>query len=162
VSYYRHQFRSIISQPLLIASGVRLLKIPLSLSRYVALKFLVAELTGKNREINIYRHLASRSGTHPGSEHVPTLLDHFKVQGVNGEHDVLVLQVTGPQLEDMFEYKSSAVERRIKSLTHQVALGLSFLHDCGVVHAGNQIVPSAHLNGNSQMKSRPAPRQYRT
>ena len=56
---------------------------------------------------------------------------------MNGEHDVLVLQVLGPDLETMFdEIEPSVVEQSIKSLTHQVALGASFLHHCGVVHGG--------------------------
>jgi serine/threonine-protein kinase SRPK3 len=111
----------------------------------VALKFAVAELTGRNSEIQIYRHLASQSGTHPGSERVIALLDHFRVQGANGEHDVLVLQVVGPHLEAMFHEDPTVIQQSIKSLTHQVALGTSFLHHCGVVHAGQLILFSNEL-----------------
>ena len=117
----------------------QLLTILLQYSRYVALKFAVAELTGRNNEIRVYRHLASQSGAHPGSERVLALLDHFRVQGANGEHDVLVLQVVGPHLEAMFQEEPTAVQQLIKSLTHQVALGTSFLHHCGIVHAGKSI-----------------------
>ena len=105
-------------------------------SRYVALKFTVAGLTGKNNEIKIHRHLASQSGSHPGSEHVIALFDHFRVHGTNGEHDVLVLQVLGPHIDAMFDEEPSIVQQSIKSLVHQVALGTSFLHHCGVVHGG--------------------------
>ena len=84
----------------------------------------------------MYRHLASRSGMHPGSDHLLALLDHFEVQSMNGEHDVLVLQVTGPHLGAMFDDEPTVIQPAIKSLTHQVALGVSFLHDCGVTHAG--------------------------
>lgn len=96
----------------------------------------MAELTGRNSEIQIYRHLVSRSGSHPGSDRVIAFLDYFKVQGVNGEHDVLVLQVIGPHLEAMFDDEPTVIQQTIMSLAHQVALGTSFLHDCGVVHAG--------------------------
>jgi hypothetical protein len=99
---------------------------------------VVAELTGRNNEINIYRHLAAQSERvpkHPGSEHVPVLIDHFTVWGANGEHDVLVLPVVGPHLWDMFDEKLSAVRKSIKSLARQVSLGISFLHDHGIVHA---------------------------
>jgi len=58
------------------------------------------------------------------------------VQGANGEHDVLVLQVVGPHLEAMFNEESTIVQQAIKSLMRQVALGTSFFHDCGVTHAG--------------------------
>lgn len=101
----------------------------------------MADLTGRHNEIKIHRHLALRSGTHPGSDRVLALLDHFKIQGPNGEHDVLVSQVVGPHLEDIFE-ESTVIPKQIKSLTYQVALGISFLHDCGVVHAGRSIVLS--------------------
>ena len=96
----------------------------------------MAELTGKSREIKIHRHLVSKSATHPGSERVLAILDHFKVQGVNGEHDVLVSQVVGPHLEAMFNEDPIVIQKSIKSLVHQVALGISFLHHCGIVHAG--------------------------
>jgi len=109
-------------------------------SRYVALKFAVAELTGRNNEIRIYRHLASRSETHPGSDRILALLDHFRVQGVNGEHDVLVLQVIGPHLEAMFDDEPTAIQQTIKPLMHQITLGTSLLHDCGVVHAGRTVL----------------------
>ena len=96
----------------------------------------MAELTDKNNEIKIHRNLVSQSVTHPGSEHVLALLDHFKVQGVNGEHDVLVTQVVGPHLEATFNEDPLVIQKSIKSLMREVALGISFLHHCGVVHAG--------------------------
>ena len=66
-----------------------------------------------------------------------TLLDHFKVRGPNGEHDVLVLQVIGPHLGTMFNDDPAVVQRAIRSLAHQIMLGTSFLHDCGIVHGGS-------------------------
>lgn len=117
----------------------------------------MAELTGRNNEIKIYRHLASQSGAHPGSERVLALLDHFRIQGPNGEHDVLVLQVVGPHLEAMFHEEPTVIQQSIKSLVHQVALGTSFLHHCGVVHAGQSIFFPAgyqNLRGRSRSPSR--------
>jgi hypothetical protein len=121
---------------------------PLQYRRYVALKFAVAELTGKNSELKIHRHLASQSASHPGSERVLALLDHFTVQGVNGEHDVSVSQVIGPHLEAMFDDDPTVIQQTVKSLVHQVALGTSFLHHCGVVHAGR----SATLSTEAEYK----------
>ena len=100
---------------------------------------MVAELTGRNNEIDVYRHLAAQSKRgrkHPGSRHVLVLSDNFTVCGVNGKHDVLVFPVVGPHLEDMFDEELSAIRKSIKSLVRQVALGTSFLHDHGIVHAG--------------------------
>jgi len=105
----------------------------------------MAKLTGKNNEIKILHHLASRTGTHPGSDHVLTLLDHFKVKGVNGEHDVLVFPVIGPDIQTMDDKGPDMIQKSIKSLMHQVALGTSFLHDSGVVHGGKKTVPSSIL-----------------
>jgi len=96
----------------------------------------VAELTDRNREIKIHRHLGSQSRAHPGSDRVLALLDRFEVQGPNGKHDVLVLQVTGPHLEAVFDDEPTVIQQKIRPLMHQVALGASFLHDCGVIHAG--------------------------
>ena len=45
---------------------------------------------------------------------------------------MLVLQVIGPHLEDMLDEEL----HQTKPLAHQIALGISFLHDSGVVHAG--------------------------
>jgi len=115
---------------------------PPSRSRYVALKFIISHLTGRNDEIRIHEHLASRSGSHPGSDRVLALLDNFKVQGPNGEHDVLVLKVVGPRLSDMYCYDPSVICRVVQHLVHQITLGISFLHDCGVIHAGQSTVLS--------------------
>jgi len=109
----------------------------------------VAELTGRNSEIKIHNHLVSQSGTHPGSDHILALLDHFKVQGVNGEHDVLISQVVGPHLEAVFNDDPTVIQQMIKSLVHQIALGTSFLHDCGVIHAGESTHLSHDLDNNS-------------
>ena len=88
-------------------------------SRYVSLKFAIAKLAGKVNELKIYHHLASRVGTHPVSGRVVALLDHFEVRGPNGEHDLLALQVIGPNLADMLEEDPDDVIRPgIKSLPH--------------------------------------------
>ena len=97
----------------------------------------MAALTDQNNEIEIYHHLVSQSGqTHPGSEYILAPLDQFRVHGVNGEHDVLVLPVLGPHLRDVLVESPGMIRRSIKSLMRQIALGVSFLHDCGVVHGG--------------------------
>ena len=103
----------------------------------------MAKLTGENNEIKIYNHLASQSRAHPGSDRILSPLDSFKVQGPNGEHDVLVLQVLGPQLQIMYDDDPAVIHRAIKPLVRQIVLGISFLHDCGIVHAGQSTV-SAH------------------
>ena len=118
-------------------------------------------MTGNN-EIKIHRHLTSRSGIHPGSDRVLALLDHFKVQGVNGEHDVLVLEVVGPSLQPLLDHKEwiTVIQQTLKSLTRQIALGTSFLHHCGVVHGGQPTVLSTdhQLTGVIQICTMPTSR----
>ena len=80
----------------------------------------MAELTGKNNEIEIYQHLASRSGAHPGSGHVLTLLDYFKVEGVNGENDVLMFPVIGPHLEAMSDEEPAGIKSRWEHLSSKI------------------------------------------
>jgi len=36
----------------------------------------------------------------------------------------------------MFNEETAMIQQAIKSLIHQVVLGASFFHDCGVIHAG--------------------------
>ena len=99
----------------------------------------MAELTGRNNEIRIHRHLAAQSGAHAGSDRVLVFLDHLGIRGVNGEHDVLVSEIIGPHLVDIFDGPIE-MPKVIKSLAQQIALEISFLHDYGVVHAGQSIV----------------------
>ena len=58
----------------------------------------------------------SQSRARRESDRVLVLLDHFKVRGVSGGHDVLVLQATGPHLGAMFDNKPIAIQQTIKSL----------------------------------------------
>ena len=58
----------------------------------------------------------SRSGARSVFDRVFVLLDHFKVEGVSGEHDALVFQATGPHLGVMFDDKPTVIQQAIKSL----------------------------------------------
>ena len=113
-----------------------------SRSRYVALKFIIADPTYGNNEAKIHHILASQPRTHPGSDHVLTPLGQFQVHGPNGEHVVLVFEVIGPQLSLLHSDRPHIPRRAIKPLTYQIALGISFLHNCGVVHGGRSTVLS--------------------
>ena len=53
---------------------------------------------------------------------------------------MLVFQVLGPHLVCTFRKHIFAIHKSIKSLVRQMALGISFLHHCGVVHAGSPFV----------------------
>jgi len=103
----------------------------------------VAELTGRNNEINMHRYLASQSGTHLGSDHVLAPLDHFRVHGMNGEHDVLVFRAVGPNLGAIFEEDPPLIRKiRLQSLTRgegvNVALARHIVERCAKPRAAKR------------------------
>lgn len=118
--------------------------------RFYALKILCADVSEANaneREAMEYLGLHD----HPN---VVKLLHSFEVTGPNGVHTCLVLPVCGPSLFSLyltrylFSRRSFSNTTRINSLTRtftpgaryriaqQVANGVAFLHERGVVHAG--------------------------
>ena len=52
---------------------------------------------------------------------------------------MLVSQVVGPHIGAMIDNEPIEVHQAIKPLAHQIALGISFLHDRGIVHAGQSL-----------------------
>jgi serine/threonine-protein kinase SRPK3 len=111
------------------------------LRRYVALKIIVARLVNTSNEINILQYLrnASKSRIHPGSDHVLGHLDNFRVAGPNGTHHVLVFDVLGSspdELRNGNEEGEELVWKRSRIISKEVALGVAYLHELGVVHGG--------------------------
>lgn len=102
----------------------------------MALKFNIAQLTNKSSEILILKHLAHGSHGQPGSDRVLGFLDHFRVQGVNGTHDVLVTEVVGPRLGDMINEDPELLQKQAKTLFRQIISGAAYLHANGVAHGG--------------------------
>ncbi|KAG2368911.1 kinase-like domain-containing protein [Suillus spraguei] len=64
-------------------------------SRCVTLKIVIANLSSDNRETAILQWLSTRSRDHPGAKHIVQLRDSFQIQGPNGTHQVLVMDVLG-------------------------------------------------------------------
>jgi serine/threonine-protein kinase SRPK3 len=97
-----------------------------------------------SNEINILQYLrnASKSRIHPGSEHVLGHLDNFRVSGPNGTHHVLVFDVLGPspdELRNGNEEGEELVWKRSRIISKEVALGIAYLHELGVIHGGMMI-----------------------
>jgi serine/threonine-protein kinase SRPK3 len=61
----------------------------------VALKFVVSNPPNKGYEQRVLKWL-SLSPLHPGKRYVIHLIDSFAINGPNGQHDVLVMDVVGP------------------------------------------------------------------
>jgi serine/threonine protein kinase len=110
------------------------------LRRCVALKIIVSRLANSN-EIEILQYLrdAPQLKNHPGREHISGLLDHFRVSGPNGTHNVLVFDVVGPgpdELRTGYEVGEEFVWKWSRIISKEVALGIAYLHELGVTHGG--------------------------
>lgn len=115
--------------------------------RYVALKIGIASLGGDGDELRFLRKLQLLDTTNinintkqQGKNHIIPLLDHFTIEGPNGLHLCLVLQVAGPSLAAL-NYTPGAVagSRRLRAdlavkITKQVVQGLEFMHSRGFCH----------------------------
>ena len=68
-----------------------------------------------------------------------TMRDSFQISGPNGIHECLVLELLGPSVADYLDAHSS-IERLpgtlAKTVVKQALLGLSFLHERNIAHAG--------------------------
>ena len=102
---------------------------------------------------------------HPGRAHLVNLLDAFVVNGPNGDHQCLVLELMGLSLHHVWregEYgeigdlplilKDSSEESHdyvfpypiAKDISKQLLLGLAYLHGQGICHGGQSHPHLAH------------------
>ncbi|QPG98523.1 hypothetical protein C2857_007695 [Epichloe festucae Fl1] len=116
--------------------------------RYVALKILVAELSGQSSEVRILRHITDIAPTE-GQRHVTQLLGEFEHRGPNETHKCLVFEPMGPSVNTMVEelpqFKPRRREMKIryppqmaKRILKQSLQALAFLHDNGIAHGDFQ------------------------
>ena len=108
---------------------------------YVCVKVAVSE-TGRrqNSELEIFHVLRDGNSEHPGKRFVTSLYDEFSIEGPNGSHQCFVFPVAlnsvaiakqaSPRDDFMF------VAPVARSIVVQVLLALSYIHSCGIVHAG--------------------------
>ncbi|KAI9724760.1 MAG: hypothetical protein M1812_000035 [Candelaria pacifica] len=97
---------------------------------YVALKINVADLTDQSSELKVLKHLAEHPNG-PGTPHLLDLLDNFMVEGPNGRHDVLVVEIVGPRLKDIRHLLTPEI---IKTLVFQIVSAVACLHAHGICH----------------------------
>ena len=74
----------------------------------------------------------------PGFSGLPNVLqlqDHFSLQGPNGVHTVLVLNVLG-DLRSVIRLSKGPRHNLVRKLCHDITCGLAALHRQGLVHGG--------------------------
>ncbi|KFH40238.1 Serine/threonine-protein kinase-like protein [Hapsidospora chrysogenum ATCC 11550] len=109
------------------------------LGRYVAVKISVSERQSAqiDRQLHVMRTIATSSLKHPGAESVTRLLDHFELDGPNGTHECLVLELLGPSVPAVLDVRF--VDNRLpaklaKKVARQTLLGLDYLHQHAIGH----------------------------
>jgi serine/threonine-protein kinase SRPK3 len=117
-------------------------------ARHVALKINTADASNSKTptfELNILEKFSIHQESHPGTEHVLSLIDQFKHHGPNGEHVCLVFKAMGP---DLAKYRRLYPGLKVpvpvmKRISKQLLLALSFLHESNkVIHTGELIYSS--------------------
>lgn len=116
--------------------------IPFRIQRNVAVKIGISSLSSNTRELDILQVLSAQSSKKIGSEHIVQLLDNFWLEGPNGIHNCLILEITGPSIPTLLEAERAGDRlpgKVAKRVAKEVALGLNFLHQNGIGHGGQSI-----------------------
>ena len=103
------------------------------------MKIAVSEPNHQNREATVLRTIAAKHSDQPGHQYLMSMQDSFQINGPNGTHECLVLELLGPSVADLLD-THSGIERLpgtlAKTIAKQALLGLCFLHEQKIAHAG--------------------------
>jgi len=107
-------------------------------NRYVSLKVIKANSSQSSLEAEVEKSLRCGDPHHPGRPFVLSRLDEFYIDGPNGHHRCLVTEVVGPSILDVKEATEHGLLSidTARKITAQLALGLAYIHSCGIVHGG--------------------------
>ncbi|KAK4466343.1 kinase-like domain-containing protein [Cladorrhinum samala] len=107
-------------------------------NKNVAVKVVTADKSSEtNRELGILQAVKDRGNPdHPGYKHVSHLLGSFHIQGPNGRHLCVVLDILGPSTSSVADrctnYRLEA--GRARSISRQLLLAVDYLHGVNVAH----------------------------
>ncbi len=106
--------------------------------RYVSLKVIIADCSQSDSEDEIEKSLRCGDPYHPGRPFVLFRLDEFYIDGPNGRHRCLVTEVVGSSISIAKKAKEHGILPidTARKITAQLALGLAYIHSCGIVHGG--------------------------
>lgn len=106
----------------------------------VAVKILQAAASGKETgELRLLRFLREQQRDHPGYGHIANLQHDFREKGPNGIHQCLVLDLTGPSIQDFVAKhteKGRLPGRSAVSVARQTLQAISRLHQQEIGHGG--------------------------
>ena len=115
--------------------------------RYVSLKIIEARASAASSEASILQRLRLGDPEHPGRSAIQTLLDQFSIDGPNGRHCCLVSEVAGCSVANSKEagtkWKFSPTTAR--AIAARTAMGLAYIHSCGITHGGKWENPHSIL-----------------
>jgi len=102
-------------------------------------KISVSEQGERNRESKVLRAIATIRSEHPGCRHLVQLVDHFQLDGPNGTHSCVVLELLGPSVYDLLDARFHGERlpgKLAKNITKQALLGLDYLQQQKIGHGG--------------------------
>jgi len=109
-------------------------------TKYIALKILMAETSSDNcpeLRVNQLKDAHSQSANEDNDAVFVCLpLDHFKINGPNGNHISFVYPVLGPNVSLGLHRASADPDNDLRSLGLQVVKAVKFLHRQGICHGG--------------------------
>ncbi|KAF1913678.1 kinase-like domain-containing protein [Ampelomyces quisqualis] len=101
--------------------------------RYVAIKILSSDASSTSKEVQINRIIRANA---TARGHIVTLLDSFKHDGPNGEHECLVFEPMGPAVAACYDPDYNPILAwQAKSICKQLLTALKCLHDLGIAHS---------------------------
>lgn len=104
--------------------------------KYVALKIKEAGISKSHQELLTLKHISNLKSDHPGRIYsaASLLLRHFWINGPNGRHLALVLQICGPSISRLTDWNIRLRTHLARSIALQVTQGLAYLHFEGICH----------------------------